>query len=120
MARTSSPSCSIRLRTWIGSEPFALCSWGGYDLNQLRHDCRRHGLTLPTTFRAQSHQPEAGEFARVFRVKAAAWRRALQIAGLPLEGTHHRGCDDARNIARLAMLVLPRLEAEQTCLASVR
>ena len=46
--------------------------------------------------------------------------RALEIAGLPLESTHHRGFDDARNIARSAILVLPRLEAERTRLASVQ
>ena len=26
---------------------------------------------------------------------------ALQMCGLPIEGTHHRGIDDARNIARM-------------------
>jgi len=26
---------------------------------------------------------------------------ALKLCGLPLEGTHHRGIDDARNIARM-------------------
>src|SRR5947199_116987 len=29
---------------WIGNEPFRLCSWGAYDLNQFRVDCERHGL----------------------------------------------------------------------------
>ena len=37
--------------------------------------------------------------------------RALARIGLPLEGTHHRGIDDARNIARLAALMLPQWEA---------
>jgi inhibitor of KinA sporulation pathway (predicted exonuclease) len=27
--------------------------------------------------------------------------RALQMVGLPLDGSHHRGLDDARNIAKL-------------------
>ena len=108
-----------RLYAWIGSEPFAVCSWGGYDLNQLRHDCRRHGLTLPPTFE-RTHINLKKEFARVFRVKSCGMVRALEIVGLLLEGTHHRGCDDAHNIARLAMLVLPRLETERTLLASVR
>lgn len=45
----------------------------------------------------------------MMRVKSCGMARALEIAGLPLEGTHHRGADDARNIARLAALVLPRL-----------
>ena len=26
---------------------------------------------------------------------------ALKLAGLPLEGTHHRGVDDARNLAQI-------------------
>ena len=95
-----------RLRTWIGSGPFRLCSWGNYDLNQLRNDCRRHNLHLPPTFE-RGHINLKKEFARVFRVKSCGMARALEIAGLSLEGIHHRGCDDARNIARLGALVLP-------------
>jgi inhibitor of KinA sporulation pathway (predicted exonuclease) len=30
----------------------------------------------------------------------------LKRLGLPLEGTHHRGGDDARNIARIAAALL--------------
>ena len=37
---------------------------------------------------------------------------ALAMMNVPLEGTHHRGVDDARNIAKLAQIILPRLEAE--------
>ena len=33
---------------------------------------------------------------------------ALRRVGLPLVGTHHRGIDDARNIARLLPWVLGR------------
>jgi inhibitor of KinA sporulation pathway (predicted exonuclease) len=33
---------------------------------------------------------------------------ALQIAGLPLEGTHHGGIDDARNIAKMLPYILSR------------
>ncbi len=36
--------------------------------------------------------------------------RALARLGIPLEGTHHRGIDDARNIARIlpyAVAALP-------------
>lgn len=92
---------------WIGAAPFTLCTWGDYDLNQLRRDCQRHGLPLPPAF--ERHINLKQEFARVFRVKPCGMARALEHAGLPLEGTYHRGADDARNIARVAMLVLPRL-----------
>lgn len=102
-----------RLQAWIGPEPFRLCSWGGYDLNQLRSDCRRHGLTLPPEFK-HGHINLKKEFARIMLVKSCVMARALEIAGLSLGGTHHRGAEDARNIARLATLVLPRLESEET------
>ncbi|MDF2697512.1 MAG: Inhibitor of the KinA pathway to sporulation, putative exonuclease, partial [Labilithrix sp.] len=36
---------------------------------------------------------------------------ALEHAGLTLEGTHHRGIDDARNIARLLPWLLGRVPA---------
>ena len=107
------PAVLRRLRTWIGLESFRLCSWGLYDLNQLRNDCRRHTLQLPPTFE-RGHVNLKQEFARVFRVKRCGMARALEIAGLSLMGTHHRGMDDARNIARLATLVLPRLESATT------
>ena len=103
------PAVLRRLRAWIGLEPFTLCSWGGYDLNQLRRDCRRHDLQLPPTFE-RGHINVKKEFARAFQVKSCGMAQALEHAGLLLEDTHHRGVDDARNIARLAMLVLPRLD----------
>jgi inhibitor of KinA sporulation pathway (predicted exonuclease) len=36
-------------------------------------------------------------------------KEALRFMSLPLEGRHHRGIDDARNIARPAMWILPRM-----------
>lgn len=33
--------------------------------------------------------------------KEVGMAKACQLAGLTLEGTHHRGLDDAQNIARL-------------------
>jgi inhibitor of KinA sporulation pathway (predicted exonuclease) len=95
---------------WIGDGPFVLCSWGAYDLNQFRLDCRRHRVPLPPSF--DRHINLKAEFARQRCVKACGMAKALQIAGLPLAGTHHRAIDDARNIAALATLLLPRTEDE--------
>ena len=95
---------------WIGTAPFILCSWGGYDLNQFRTDCRRHNIALPASF--GRHVNLKKEFARMFNVKSCGMAKALQHVGIALEGIHHRGIDDARNIAKLAMRILPRLEAE--------
>jgi len=37
---------------------------------------------------------------------------ALTIVNIPLEGHHHRGIDDARNIAKIANLLLPDSEPQ--------
>lgn len=93
---------------WIGDDPFILCSWGAYDLNQFKNDCQRHKIPVPPTF--ERHINLKKEFARIKKVKLCGMERALEIVGIPLEGRHHRARDDARNIAQLAMLILPELE----------
>jgi inhibitor of KinA sporulation pathway (predicted exonuclease) len=39
-------------------------------------------------------------------------KTALAIMNFPLEGTHHRAIDDARNIASLASVMLPHIEEQ--------
>ena len=95
---------------WIGSEPFALCSWGVYDLNQFRTDCQRHGLAFPASF--ERHVNLKKEFARWKGVRPCGMKNALEMMKIPLLGQHHRGADDARNIAKLAQLLLPIWEAD--------
>ncbi len=93
---------------WIGQEPFTLCSWGAYDLNQFRVDCQRHHLAFPSTFECHLNLKRA--FADWKGIKPCGMKAALGILDLPLEGQHHRGIDDARNIARIARVLLPQLE----------
>ena len=94
--------------SWIGEEPFRLCSWGAYDLNQFRTDCARHNMEFPASF--SNHINLKKEFSRQKSVKPTGMRGALAMLNIPLEGTHHRGIDDARNIARIATLLLPQVE----------
>jgi 3'-5' exoribonuclease 1 len=103
------PEVLPRFVEWIGGEPFVLASWGAYDLEQLRRDCRRHGLALPAGF--ERHVNLKQEHARLRGVRPLGMKRALAREGIPLDGTHHRGLDDARNIAKLAAIVLPQLQA---------
>lgn len=99
-----------RFVEWIGTEPFYLCSWGAYDLNQFRTDCERHKLTLPPTF--EKHINVKREFSRNKGTKPIGMKGALAMMEIPLEGTHHRGIDDARNIAKLAQIILPEWETK--------
>lgn len=94
---------------WIGDEPFIFCSWGAYDLRQLKSDCSRFNLRFPS--RLDNHINLKKEFSRLHSTKPMGMEKALELAGLTLEGTHHRGIDDARNIANLALQILPQLES---------
>ncbi len=94
--------------SWIGSEPYHLCSWSTYDLNQFKTDCARHRLPFPAQF--SNHLNLKREFARLAGVPPCGMKRALALSQLPVEGKLHRALDDARNIARLALNnILPRI-----------
>ncbi|HEU4882757.1 MAG TPA: 3'-5' exonuclease [Longimicrobium sp.] len=86
---------------WIDAHPapHVFCSWGDYDERQFQQDCAFHGIpyTLP-----QRHLNLKRAFSQQLGIaKKLGMAGALAHAGLPLAGTHHRGIDDARNIARL-------------------
>jgi 3'-5' exoribonuclease 1 len=97
-----------RFMEWAGAEPFVLCSWGLYDLQQFEVEFRQHGMRKPLSFNRHINLKRA--FAEMRGIKPCGMKRALEIAGIPLEGTHHRGIDDARNIARLATAILSGIE----------
>ena len=99
---------------WIGAAPFLFCSWGRYDVSQLQLDTGRHGLPWPAEL--DRHLNIRHLFAQWRNVKPCGMDRALELIGLPLEGTHHRGLDDAHNIARLTRMMLPWLLQTQTLL----
>lgn len=89
---------------WIGPGPVTTCSWGAYDMKQLALDCRRHGLTLPELFSGNLNLKEM--FAAKFDCRPCGMSKALRKLNILLDGTHHRGIDDARNIAKIARLIL--------------
>ncbi len=97
-----------RFVDWIGKEPFRLVSWGGYDLTQFKKDCVRHKIPLPASF--ENHINLKQEFSRVKKLKPMGMKAALEILGIPLSGTHHRGIDDARNTSMIAQIILPLLK----------
>jgi 3'-5' exoribonuclease 1 len=99
------PAVFPRFLAWIGSDDYRLCSWGFYDVGQFRRDCTRHGLPFPEVF--ESHHLNVKEAFAAWRgVDRSDVPTALGHLGLPFGGTHHRGIDDARNIARIAQALL--------------
>lgn len=92
---------------WIGQAPFVFCSWGRYDVGQLQLDTQRLNIPWPATL--SNHLNIKHAFALWRQVPSCGMDRAMHLAGLTLEGTHHRGIDDARNIARITIQMLPWL-----------
>ncbi len=88
-----------RFIEWIGPQSFQWCSWGAYDLKQFRTDCRRHNIAFPELF--ENHINLKKRFAEQTGLRPGGMREALRRLDLTLVGTHHRGIDDARNIARI-------------------
>ncbi|MEV2274254.1 3'-5' exonuclease [Nocardiopsis sp. NPDC049922] len=81
-------------------------SWGDYDRNQFTHQCRVTGTGYPFGKRHTNAKRVFGAFHD--RPKGPGMHRALGMADLPLEGQHHRGEDDAWNIAALVLFLVER------------
>lgn len=76
-------------------------SWGDYDRNQFTRQCRHAGVEYPF---GQHHTNAKLRFTEALGLrKRPGMAQALEIAGLPLEGRHHCGDDDAWNIAALVL-----------------
>lgn len=76
-------------------------SWGEYDRRQFARQCAATGAEYPF---GSAHTNAKLVFAEAYGLKRRqGMAGALGIAGLPLEGRHHRGADDAWNIAALVL-----------------
>jgi inhibitor of KinA sporulation pathway (predicted exonuclease) len=95
------PEVAAQLASFAQRYPDATMwgSWGKFDDKQIQRDCQRHGVASPLP--ALSHVNLKRQFAKSRKIKEVGMARALQMVGLPLDGAHHRGLDDARNIAKL-------------------
>ncbi len=94
------------LGEFVGGRDPLFCSWGNYDRSQFHQDATFHGVALPLSadhWNLKQAFSEAAGSRRRFGMGAA-----LRKLGIPLVGTHHRGIDDARNIAKLLPFVLGR------------
>ena len=81
-------------------------SWGDYDRKMFQQQCESFGVEYPFS---EQHINLKKLFAQIYDLaKPTGMAGALHIANLPLIGTHHRGGDDAYNIARLAQVMRQR------------
>lgn len=96
----SFPEAIIAFKQWLYQyNNFCFCSWGDYDKNQLQNDCFHHSIANPVS---AEHFNIKKEFSSKQNLKKKlGMAQALEHIGIPLSGTHHRGIDDARNMAKL-------------------
>ncbi|EST18383.1 3'-5' exonuclease [Streptomyces niveus] len=81
-------------------------SWGDYDRNQFTRQCRRTDTEYP--FGSRHTNAKVAFTASYGLRRRPGMAQALTTAGLPLEGRHHRGDDDAWNIAALILSLAKR------------
>lgn len=107
------------------------CSWGAYDRDMFELEARRRVMAGTASLAPQEHRkasqtllgwpPEVYPFSRqhtnMKQVLSLLGGRfdgefgmahACAKAGIALEGTHHRGCDDSWNIAGIVAWMLGR------------
>jgi len=91
-----------------GERPWT--SWGEYDRRQFVRQSRADAVACPFGYpTGRTHTNAKAVFAAAHGLRRKpGMSQALQIAGLPLEGRHHRGEDDAWNIAALVLDLLDR------------
>ncbi len=89
---------------------FLFCSWGDYDKSQLEQDSRFHGIPFPI---GAPHLNIKVRFSQNQGIKKKfGMAQALSLCNLKLDGVHHRGIDDARNMARLAPYIFGSARAK--------
>ena len=96
-------ACSI-LSSKYNTNNRAWMSWGDYDRRQFDRQCKQCNIQYP-------FGPTHINMKNLFAVNMSLSREvgmdaALGMLKMDLEGTHHRGVDDARNIAKIACKVL--------------
>jgi inhibitor of KinA sporulation pathway (predicted exonuclease) len=93
------PEAIEALRRFMTNECPLFCSWGNYDRGQFGLDAGYHQVELPF---GSDHLNLKQAFSDALGTrKRFGMAAALRQLALPLDGTHHRGIDDARNIARI-------------------
>ncbi len=73
-------------------------SWGNFDAEQFQRDCWHNGVRYAMP--PHLNMKDALSAAQGWR-KGYGMAKALTRCGLTLKGAHHRGIDDARNIAQM-------------------
>lgn len=97
----------VLLKHWLSNYPNGMFgSWGDFDKTQFKKDSKFHHVPFPIAY---PHVNLKKQFSKTLGLSERyGMSEALELVGINLEGTHHRGIDDARNIAKLLPYILGR------------
>lgn len=95
-----------KLRKHYRTDRRIWASWGDYDRVQFERTCKTNEIKYPF---GRTHLNIKTLFALHHALKSEiGMDQALDFLKIKLEGTHHRGVDDAKNIAKLLLTLLPK------------
>ena len=87
---------------WIGlndEEDYLLCSWGFFDQRAMAKNCLLHDMEDSWT---KEHISLKHQYPRIKGLPyAIGLKTAVEKEGYEFEGAHHRGIDDAINLAKI-------------------
>lgn len=94
---------SVQISAWLElyREGLGWGSWGNFDKHQLQKDARRCAIQSPLEPYTHTNLKNAFAHHHQLGKPRPGMERALELCGMSVEGAHHRGIDDARNIARM-------------------
>ncbi len=96
-------ACDILLKEY-DSKKLVWASYGNYDKRQFEEQCKRENIEYPFS---KTHINIKLLFALRYSLRReVGMAKALNMLDIPLIGTHHRGIDDSRNIARILSKIL--------------
>jgi inhibitor of KinA sporulation pathway (predicted exonuclease) len=96
-------ACDILINEY-NSKKYMWASYGSYDKSQFDAQCKRECIEYPFS---KAHMNIKLLFALRYSLKRdVGMEKALRLLGMPLIGTHHRGIDDAKNVANILLKIL--------------
>lgn len=83
----------------VENQDYLLCSWGNFDKKMLAQDCRLHKMEEDWLEHHINLKDQYRQIKRLPEVKGL--KSTVEKEGFEFEGFHHRGIDDAHNLAKI-------------------
>eukprot|EP01091_Cochliopodium_minus_P015311 TRINITY_DN5408_c0_g1_i1.p1 TRINITY_DN5408_c0_g1~~TRINITY_DN5408_c0_g1_i1.p1 ORF type:complete len:385 (+),score=88.78 TRINITY_DN5408_c0_g1_i1:2-1156(+) len=92
-------------QTYEKESKFAFLTCGDWDLNiMLQSQCKREKITVPWYFKRWVNIKHV--FENIFKKESFGMKNMLEVLELNLDGHHHSGIDDCKNISKIVTKIL--------------